>query len=273
MDRIVVIVNMAKDPSLAYSRSVCDFLEQNGVIASLHHEFTPDIYSAGLFDSNQTVLWVVLGGDGTMLKAASRAALVNAPLLGINLGNIGFLTDVDKEHGIEAITKVLEGRYSMEKLFMLDVEFGTGEAVPNYERLVLNEVFVGGTGKLKEFSIYINDQHVDVIRADGILVATPTGSTAYNLSAGGPILMPGNRIMAITPVCPHNLGARPWIIGGDDIVRIVLRQPSPVLLDGETKGMALPGQSVLVCGSDYFASIIKTTPSNIHSTLRKKKIL
>jgi len=272
MDRAIVIVNKAKDASLEYSQGVHGFLEKNGVVASVHHEFSSVIFSIGGFNDETKVVWVILGGDGTMLKAAGRAAMVGAPLLGINLGNVGFLTDVEKENGIESLGKVLEGKFTTEKRFMLDIEFGTGEVVPCYERLALNEVFVGGTGKLKEFSIYVNEQYTDIIRADGVLVCTPTGSTAYNLSAGGPIMMSGDKIMALTPVCPHNLAARPWVINGSDVVRIVLRHSSPVIIDGEVKGMALPGQSVLVRGSKYCANIIKTMPSNVHRTLRKKKI-
>jgi len=213
--------------------------------------------------------WVVLGGDGTMLRTAAFAAVMDIPMLGINLGTLGFLTDVDKEHGIAALDKLLLKDYVCEERMMLNVSFSEGEF------LALNEACVGVTGRLKTFDLYVNGQFIDEIRADGILVATPTGSTAYNLSAGGPILAPsgGGAMMVITPVCPHSLSARPWVIGGEDSVGITARRGSPVFADGQKIGRVSLGEGVLVAASKYVAKILKTAPTNFYATLRKKKIL
>ena len=247
-----IVSNEHKDPGLAYSRKIREFLEAEGVT---------------LAPLGQTAdFWIVLGGDGTMLKAAQQAALLDVPLLGINLGTMGFLTDVDKQDGLKALENVLAGRYQLQKRLMLTT----------HGRLALNEAFLGSTGRLSYFSVYVNDMHMDDIRADGIIVATPTGSTAYNLSAGGPILAPYGEMMVITPICPHSLSTRPWVISADDKVRIVVRDslPSPCLvLDGEEFMTIPPGESVEISRAPVSATIIKTTDTHFYEILRKKKIL
>ena len=251
-----IIVNEEKDPGREYAREVFKFLQSRGVKAEIASTATEESLAAAAF-------WVVLGGDGTMLRAAPFAAVLDIPMLGINLGTLGFLTDVDKSQGLDALEKVLRDEYTCEKRLMLEAG----------EFLALNEVCVGGTGRLKTFSVYVNGQLIDEIRADGILVATPTGSTAYNLSAGGPILAPGGDMMVITPVCPHTLSARPWVLGDADTVRITAHSESPLVVDGEEKACIEPGKSVQISASAFRASIIKTAPAHFYATLRKKKIL
>jgi len=233
-----------------------EFLQNRGVNAEIAATATEESLASASF-------WVVLGGDGTMLRAAPFAAVLDIPMLGINLGTLGFLTDVDKSQGLDALEKVLQNQYICEKRLMLNAG----------ENLALNEVFVGGTGRLKTFSVYVNDQLIDKIRADGILVATPTGSTAYNLSAGGPILAPGGQMMVITPICPHSLSARPWVLSETDTVRIATHSESPIIVDGEKRGCISSSEDVLISASAFRASIIKTAPTHFYATLRKKKIL
>jgi len=255
IEEICIIFNVHKDPDLDYLSSVLDFLKGRDINVSLGN-LRP-----------QANFCIILGGDGTMLRVAHKAAVLNIPMLGINLGNLGFLTDVDKQFGITALEKVLQGDYIEDKRLMLETDFSSGY------NIALNEICVGSTGQLKTFSVYVNDQHMDVIRADGIVVATPTGSTAYNLSAGGPILVPGGHMMVITPICPHSLSSRPWVISADDEVRIITRQDSPLYLDGENLGIIKSGDSVLVKKSPHRATIIKTAPIHFYAVLRKKKIL
>jgi len=259
--QICIIANKHKDPDLNYMGKVLDFLKGRGVevhLGRLH---------AG------TAFCVVLGGDGTMLRAAQQAAAMDIPLLGINLGTLGFLTDVDKQDGISAIEKVLSGQFIPERRLMLEAEFGAQETLPQHKRLALNEVSIGGTNQLKTFSVYVNNHHMDVIRADGIIVATPTGSTAYSLAAGGPILVPGGQMIVVTPICPHSLSTRPWVISASDEVRIVARQVSPLHIDGDKRCDIAPGESVLVKKAQHCATILKTAPSHFYAVLRKKKIL
>jgi len=258
---ICVIANEYKDPDWDYMSLVLEFLKGRGVEVSLGR-----IHAGADF-------CVVLGGDGTMLRVAHQAAPLDVPMLGINLGTLGFLTDVDKKDGLFALEKVLDGKFTAEKRIMLDAEFGMDKVISMQNRLALNEVCVGGTNQLKSFSVYVNEQHMDVIRADGIIIATPTGSSAYSLAAGGPILVPGGQMIVITPVCPHSLSSRPWVIAAEDEVRVVARQDSPLHIDGENRGIITAGESVLVKKAEHHATILKTAPAHFYAVLRKKKLL
>jgi len=244
-----IVANRNRDCGLVYTQEIESFLKAKGV------ELVPDGQKADF--------WVVLGGDGTMLRAAHQAALLDVPLLGINLGNMGFLTDVDRQDGFTALEDVIAGHCQYQRRLMLSASSG----------LALNDVFVSSTGSLVYFSVYVNDLHMDDIRADGIIVATPTGSTAYNLSAGGPILAPYGEMLVITAVCPHSLSTRPWVIPGDDTVRIVPKSKASVVLDGGFHCTLEPEEGVEISRASVYATIIKTTSVHFYEVLRKKKIL
>jgi NAD+ kinase len=262
--KIKIIANEKKDPCFEYANEVLAFLSGRGtVIAEIakSEDFAPADFC------------VVLGGDGTMLRVAHYAAVAGIPMLGINLGTLGFLTDVDKKNGLEALEKVIAGEYSRESRIMLESEFGAEKIVPLEQRLALNEILVGEIGKLVEYAIYVNEQFITAIRADGIIVSTPTGSTAYNLSAGGPILVPGGNMVAITPVCPHSLSARPWVVGASDSIRVVAKRNSHIYIDGSLRGEISAGEAVFIKSSEHRAEIVKTTQTNFFAILRKKKLL
>ena len=269
MKKVGIVINKKKDDGLLYTRQVCDFFSERGIGTY--------VYEANNLGSGScevaTSFLVVLGGDGTMLKACILAATHDIPLLGINLGNLGFLTDVEKEFGHLALAKVLDGDYYLEKRMLLEADFPTSRPHRLSELLAVNEVNICGNDRLTEFSVYVSESPLNVFRADGIVVATPTGSTAYSLSAGGPLLMPCSRMMVITPVSPHGFGIRPLVIGWEDTVRIVVRGEARILLDGNEKGVLASGQSVQINAAKFFASIIKTSSSNIYTTLRKKKMI
>jgi len=253
-----IITNKEKDPALLYTTQIYDFLIGQGVAICQDDDISDEKY---ITDAD---FWVVLGGDGTMLHWSHIAAKHDIPLLGINLGNLGFLTDVEKHDGLEALAKVLAGEYETENRMMLEISPGL---------LALNDVCVDTLGGLKTFDLYVNDYLLDTIRADGIIVATPTGSTAHSLSAGGPLLIPGGQMMVITPVCPHSLSTRPIVISAEDVVRIVTCETAFVSADGEIIKAIRPNESVVVRKSVYTAKIIKTSHSHLYDVLRRKKIL
>jgi NAD+ kinase len=252
---VCVIANTAKDAALLYKQEVSHFLQERAVNVLFEPSADADF-------------WVVLGGDGTMLRTSHQAVIFQIPMLGINFGNIGFLTDVDKQEGLQALEKVLQGKYYKEKRLMLEMETD----LPLADRLALNDVYLsrGGFEKLIPMDVYINGQYMDNLRADGVLIATPTGSTAYNLSAGGPILMPDGDMMVITPVCPHNLHSRPWVITARDEVSIITHRAADVAIDGETR-MELPAnQKLTVRSSGYTTTILKTSELHFYEVLRRK---
>ena len=261
---IEIIVNEKKDPGFEYSNSIGSFLRARG--------FNPKI-SRPTELSVPSLFCVVLGGDGTMLVVSHYAAVLDLPMIGINLGTLGFLTDVDKAHGFQALEIVLQGKHTSEKRMMLEAEFGCGQAIPLQERLALNEVHIGECGSLIEYSVYVNEQLMTTTRCDGVIISTPTGSTAYNLAAGGPLLHPRGQMIAITPVCPHSLSARPLVVSASDTIRIVSKKTSRVHVDGYSRGIVSPGESVLIKTSQNHATIIKTAHVNFYTTLRKKKLM
>ena len=245
-----VIVNAAKDPGLDYAKDVEAWLKARGCQLAWEDK------------AYKSDFLVVLGGDGTMLQASKKAAKYNTPMLGINLGNLGYLTDADRGDGLKAIEKVLAGDFRREQRMMLKTR----------DKLALNEVFLHSkTSKLAAYRIDVGQGHMDTLRADGIIVSTPTGSTAYNLSAGGPILKPDSEMMVVTPVCPHTLYARPWVVSGEDEVCITpVDENALAVLDGEVKFHINKGESMIINRAECRATIIKTSKMDFFEVLRKK---
>lgn len=174
---------------------------------------------------------LVLGGDGTILSVARVLQGRKIPIIGINMGTLGFITEVSRENLFEDLEEIFLGRYKIEERSMIKVE-----VIRNKKNIVsclgLNDMVVG-TGimaKIAKFDLTVNGVYVSSIRADGIIVSTPTGSTAYNLSAGGPILFPTLKTLVLTPICPHTLSVRPIVLPEDFVVEIVLPTDVEVFL-------------------------------------------
>lgn len=183
-------------------------------------------------------LAIVIGGDGTMLYVARNLADFEVPLIGINQGRLGFLTDIAPDNMLEDIGKILDGDYNSEFRFLLHAEvMRAGKIV--HTAVAMNDVVInkGELARLIEFEVYLDGEFVNNIRADGMIVATPTGSTAYALSAGGPILHPTLPAMAVVPVCPHTLSDRPIVVSCDSVVETIILelgdQRSYLTLDGQ----------------------------------------
>jgi NAD+ kinase len=174
-----------------------------------------------VFDGADLV--IALGGDGTLLGIARMVADKSVPLIGINLGTLGFLTDIPAESMLPMLAAMFDGAYSLESRLLLDAEIiRDGESV--FSTTALNDVVVsrGAMGSMIEFAVEVNDEFVFSLRADGIIVATPTGSTAYALSCGGPILHPSLPSIGLVPISPHTLSNRPVALPSDSVVRIRL---------------------------------------------------
>lgn len=166
-------------------------------------------------------LAVVMGGDGTMLNIARMLVSYDVPLIGINLGRLGFLTDLSLDTMLETLEEMLAGHYITERRMLLYAEI-VRDGVYVFSSLALNDVVLyrGVSSGMIEFDVTVNKEYVNTLRSDGLIVATPTGSTAYALSSGGPILHPSLDLIALVPVCPHTLSNRPIVIGSDASVEI-----------------------------------------------------
>ena len=180
-------------------------------------------------------LAIVLGGDGTMLNIARKLAPFGVPLVGINQGRLGFLTDLSIDTMKETLGSMLEGQYIAERRMLLCAEVLRDNNVM-FDALALNDVAVsrGIGGNMIEFEVRINGEYVYSLRSDGLIVATPTGSTAYALSSGGPILHPGLDLIALVPVSPHTLSNRPIIVGPDAVVEVLMHHTAVALVHSDS---------------------------------------
>jgi NAD+ kinase len=174
-------------------------------------------------------LVISLGGDGTLLTAARAMAGLNTPLLGINLGRLGFLADVSFDQFESYVDAVVEGRYSVEERFLIQGEFFLGDDLKS-RNIALNDIILHSfeSASMIEYEISSGGQLIHIQRADGVIVTTPTGSTAYALSGGGPIMHPSLNTMAIVPICPHTLSNRPIVLPADQPIEVRLGQDSNI---------------------------------------------
>jgi NAD+ kinase len=220
-------------------------------------------------------LAIVVGGDGTMLAAARELVPAGVPLVGINQGRVGFMTDIGYDDMRAGIGAILEGRYVVEERSLIDAEI-LRDGKSMLRTVALNEAVVGkgSQGRLIEFELSLDGEFVYALRADGIIVATPTGSTAYALSAQGPILHPAVPALALVPLNPHTLSARPVSVSDKCVIDIALaRTPG---LDAQTyfDGFALaelaPGDRLVLKRSAHVARFIHPPGYQYFATLREK---
>lgn len=196
-------------------------------------------------------LAIVIGGDGSLLSAARTLVRHDTPVIGINRGRLGFLTDVSPDDLVSQVNAVLDGHYTRESRFLLDVQVCRGSRVIG-EAEALNDVVVnsGTSAQMVEFELTIDGEFVYRLSADGLILSTPTGSTAYSMSAGGPIMNPALDAMVIVPMFPHSLTSRPIVVHGDSEIRIDVVSRNqihpPVTCDGQVSLTALPGDAVFV---------------------------
>lgn len=220
---------------------------------------------------------IVLGGDGTLLDTGRKAAKYGTPLLGINMGTMGFLASADGNDANETIDKVLKEEFKLEKRLMLESEIVSGSDMPKVYTAV-NDVCItrGVFTKITNYGIYVNDEYVATFRADGIIISTPTGSTAYNLSAGGPVLKPDISCIVITPICAHSLHSRSIVVSADDVIRVEASFGSNgdiiMSMDGQTSVILNNGDSIRIRRSAHTVNIIKTNNIGFYDILRKKLI-
>lgn len=196
-------------------------------------------------------LVIVVGGDGSMLYAARLMASYNIPLLGVNRGYLGFLTDIQPQQVTVKVSEVLSGEYTQERRFLLEADI---DGENNKERYsdALNDIvlYPGEISRMIEFEVYINDSFVYSLRGDGLIISTPTGSTAYALSAGGPIMSPSINAISLVPMFPHTLSSRPISIDADSKVDIVFSQDNEnearLSCDGQVRFPVAPGEKICI---------------------------
>lgn len=220
-------------------------------------------------------LAIVLGGDGSLLGAGRALCASRTPIIGINGGRVGFLTDIPAEEMASRLSEVLDGCYDREPRLLLDSHLRRdGEEIS--KGIALNDVVVhsGHVARLIEFDLYIDDQFVYRQRSDGLIISTPTGSTAYGLSAGGPILHPSLDVLALVPMCPHTLSSRPLVVSADSHIRLdicsdIAQQPS-IACDGQLVGSAREGDSLHITRNPIQLDLLHPKGHSFYESCRSK---
>jgi len=232
MEHFYLITNETKDPDFEITYRIRDYLLKCGKKCSIREkvrEKRGKVYTDSNMLKEDVDCVLVLGGDGTLLQAAADLADLSVPFLGINLGTLGFLAEVNKDDMEEAFSKLLAGEYEIENRMMLyGCCYRPGEDGEMDNARALNDIVISRSGSLQiiKFSIYVNGQFLNQYNADGMIVTTPTGSTGYNLSAGGPLVEPGARLIMLTPICPHSLNQRSIILSPEDVIEIPIPKRS-----------------------------------------------
>jgi NAD+ kinase len=219
-------------------------------------------------------LVLVLGGDGTMIATARLMGETEVPVLGINYGGLGYLAEFRIEELYTALESILSGNYRLDKRVMLDVELLRSETQVTHNR-VLNDVVINKSAlaRIIEIETYLNRQFVNSFRADGLIVSTPTGSTAYNLSAGGPVIFPSMNAVVITPICPFTLSNRPIVVPDDAVIELCLKteqEDVALTLDGQVGFPLRVEDRVIIRKSKTTFNLVQPTNRNYFDVLRDK---
>ena len=276
--RVAILCQITRERALEAARKVQRWLldhghdvavtEEMGVSLGLEGAATTDQLAAG------TGLCVALGGDGTLLKAARLFSRYEVPILGVNLGHLGFLTDTGPERMLEVLERVVSGDYTVEERLMLSARVHRRGKVIG-PRLAFNDIVLnkGALAQVIRLETRVNDRFVSSYRADGIIVATPTGSTAYGLAAGGPIIEPTTDVLLVAPICPHILTNRPLIISAGSAVDCILveeRGDVFLTIDGQEGFPLESGDRVRVTRAPDRARLVHCESQDFFDILRRK---
>ena len=281
-ERISIITNFNIREKSAAAKKIADFLSTYGcriMIDEQSAERTAD-FPASVQRVNRSVLTretdlvIVLGGDGSILAASRSCSAAGVPILGINLGRLGYMSELEADE-LSQLSKLFTGEYTVQSRSMLDVSIKRANGALQGRCVALNDAVVTGSiAKMIEFELWERDEIVTSYRADGLIVATPTGSTAYSLSAGGPVIDPRTDCICVTPVCPHSLTAKPMVFAGDaklGIKNIHVRDKKLLLtVDGKMTYDLYRGDVVHIEKSVTETKLIRFCSQGFYNTLRQK---
>ncbi|MEE1017563.1 MAG: NAD(+)/NADH kinase [Ruminococcus sp.] len=278
--KIAIIVNLSKPKAVACAESICNLLYDNGARLCALKECADylEFEQIEYFDNIDALfgccdIAVTVGGDGTIIHAAKYAACADKPLIGVNVGRLGFAADLDVED-IGALKRLLSGDYVTENRILLDIEVQSKGPSKHY--LAVNDAVVahGQLSKIVDLSLCLNGEEISKYRADGILFSTPTGSTAYSLSAGGPIISPQMDCILMTPVCPHSLFSRSVLFDGESTLSVSAKIPEGcsclLTVDGEVNINIAEGDRVIVRKSGRSLKLISINKLNFYRKLNQK---
>ena len=282
MDKFYSITNCAKDQNLQFTNEIVSYLKEHGRECPVqqaerkkegaYHYTDPDLIPEG------TECLLVLGGDGTLLQASRDVVYREIPMLGINLGTLGFLAEVDKHSVYSALDQLMEDDYEIEERMMLTGTVYRGDKVIGRD-VALNDIVICREGALRvvRFKNYVNDVYLNSYNADGIIISTPTGSTGYSLSCGGPIVSPNGAMTLMTPIAPHTLNTRSIIFPAEDVITVELgegrhedMENGLASFDGDTVIPMVTGDRIVIQKASVSSRILKLNHVSFVEVLRQK---
>ena len=289
IEKIAVVTNYNIPDKLAAATEVAERLS-----AHVNELYVPEIYKDRIFRSHnhksfytycsyddiysKSDLVVVIGGDGVMLEAARRATPCGIPILGVNMGRVGYMTELEMTE-LELLDKIFTNEFYLDERAMLRVDIRSSKGQSRFSAYALNEAVIanGSTARIIDLELSDNGRLVSEYRADGIVIATPTGSTAYSLSAGGPIVDPKLSCFCVTPICPHSLVARPLIFPDSaklEIKNICVREKILHLtVDGKATFDLFFGDTVVITKAAISTKLLRIKDDGFYSKIRMKKFI
>ena len=283
MDKFYIITNHLKDPQLETTNVIKNYLEEKGKVCYVQDSGEPENgrpykYTDASRIPADVECVLVLGGDGTLLQASRDLVDTSLPLLGINMGTLGYLAEIEHQNVQAALDKLMAGDYTMEERMMI-----TGSAYHHnkllLEDMALNDIVIGRRGRLRavDFNIYVDEVYLCSYRADGIIISTPTGSTGYSLSAGGPIVSPDASLILLTALAPHTLVSRTIVLPDNVSVTVEIcgsADPSEtaaeISFDGDTYLDIACGEKITVAKTQQKTHFIKLNHTSFVTNLREK---
>lgn len=273
MDRFYVITNNLKDTDYRITNEIKSYIEENGKLCILSKKdedghIIPESVPEGMDCS------IVIGGDGTLIRAARELVGYDLPMLGVNMGTLGYLTEVEVQDYQKALDTLFMDRQNVEKRMMMRGSIGR-----MIDNIALNDIVVTRDGSLRivHFNVYVNGTLLNSYQADGIIVSTPTGSTGYNLSAGGPVVEPTASMFVITPICSHALNASSVVLSAEDTIEVEIcegrygrTEHALVTFDGADTVPVQTGQRVVIKKAEETTNLIKLSKESFMKIMREK---
>lgn len=270
MKHFLIYANRRKDSDLSVTGRIRGFLELKGQRVTVWGDEEGRGHDADCM--------IVIGGDGTVLQAARETKRLHVPMIGVNYGTLGYMAEIEFENLEESLDRLIRGDYVRESRMMLKgrVCFADGRAEEGW---ALNDIVISRSGSLQiiKFSIYVNGQFLNDYLADGMIVTTPTGSTGYNLSAGGPLVEPGARLIVLTPICPHSLNQRSIILSAEDVVEIEIPerreggvQTVEASFDASHRVPMLTGDRICIAKSEESTEFLRLNQVSFLEVLHRK---
>lgn len=276
--KIGIIANTEKSRTKEVLTSLVEWLEAKGAEFSIEKELVPLVGREKLAYPIeklpiQSDMIIALGGDGTLLAAARAVGKRRIPILGVNLGRLGFLTELKPREVFPSLEKIWQGNYSLEERMVLQVVILSRSGKPTL--YALNDLVIdkGSFSRVIQLKTYLNGESLSTFSADGLIISTPTGSTAYSLSAGGPIINPQMEAIIITPICPHSLSVRPMVISQEETFEVAVysdHNSAMLTIDGQVGYELSSGDRVKIVKGDYKITLVHSTNQSFYQVLREK---